>query len=129
MGLLDWFRKKSAADAEEKSPGGSTMIRHGEAKQGMPGMPEFSTLPYIKERERVYEQMFGPMDGVYDDTFPGLVPHIDVYVHPPGVAGRDFYTLVTGGMSDLRMKLPPDAVDKLPRRAEIIFYLHPDDEP
>ena len=105
MALFDWFRKKDAATTDEVSPGGSKYIRHGDMKQSMPGLTEFSTLPYIETREAAYQQMFGRYAVVYDDDFPGLVPHIDVYVHEPSV-GRDFYTLVTGGMSDLPMSCP-----------------------
>ena len=73
--------------------------------------------------------MFGRYALVYDDLFPGLNPHIDVYVHERGAGGRDFYTLVTGGMSDLPMQLPPDVPADLPRRAEIVFYLPPTEAP
>ncbi len=128
MALFDWFRKKEAANPDEVSPGGSKYIRHPDKKRSMPGLTEFSTLPYIEKREAAYEQMFGKYALVYDDEFPGLVPHIDVYVHEPSV-GRDFYTLVTGGMSDLPMKLPDGAPAGMPRRTEIVFYLPADQEP
>jgi suppressor of fused protein SUFU len=127
MSLFDWFRKKDAPSPAEISPGGSKYIRHGDKQQSMPGLTEFSTLPYIEKRESVYRQMFGEYALVYDDEFAGLVPHIDVYVHEPS-EGRDFYTLVTGGMSDLPMNVPDDA-PKAPRRTEIVFYLPPDQEP
>jgi Suppressor of fused protein (SUFU) len=127
MSLFDWFRKKDSASPAEISAGGSKYIRHADKKQSMPGLTEFSTLPYIEKREAAYQQMFGKYALVYDDEFPGLVPHIDVYVYEPSV-GRDFYTLVTGGMSDLPMNVPGD-VPKAPRRTEIVFYLPADQEP
>lgn len=130
MGIFDWFKKNKPYEAGETSPGGSKLVRHGEKKSSwMPGFPSFSTLPYLEKREAVYEQMFGQYTLVYDDLFPGLVPHIDVYVHEPGFQGRDFYTLVTGGMSDLPMTVPPDVPPEIPRRAEIVFYLPPDAAP
>src|SRR5262245_9254695 len=126
MGLFDWFRNLRPRAEGEVSPGGSKYIRHGEKKTPwMPGFPPVSTLPYLERRAAVYEQLFGKYALVYDDLFPGLVPHIDVYVHEPGFQGRDFYTLVTGGMSDMPMRLPADAPAELPRRAEIDFYLPP----
>jgi Suppressor of fused protein (SUFU) len=130
MGLFDWFRKQRPPAGGEVSPGGSKYIRHGERTASwMPGFPQFSTLPYLERREAVYEQMFGKCALVYDDLFPGLIPHIDVYVHEPGFQGRDFYTLVTGGMSDMPMTMPLDAPAEFPRRAEIVFYLPPSEAP
>jgi hypothetical protein len=50
-------------------------------------------------------------------------PHIDIHVIAPRPEkGRDYYTLVTDGMSDLRMKVPGD-VGETSGRAEIIAYL------
>src|SRR5262245_10701285 len=119
--FFDWFRKKPDPGGADISPGGSKMIRHGERTgPWMPAFPEFSTLPFVEQREAVYEQMFGKYALVYDDLFPGLIPHIDVYVHEPGHLSRDFYTLVTGGMSDLPMKVPPEAPPQIPRRTELV---------
>lgn len=123
MGFKDWFQRNKPSAPSEISPGGSKFIRHGEKERRMPGITSFSTLPFIEKRESVYRGMFGEYALVYDDEFPGLVPHIDVYVHEPGFNGRPFYTLVTGGMSDLPMTLPNDAPPSAPRRAEIVFYL------
>jgi hypothetical protein len=125
MPFFDWFRKKPPPD--DISPGGSKYIRHGDKSRSPPAFTEFSTLPLIVKREAVYRQMFGDYAGIYDDEFAGLVPHIDVYVHEPS-EGRDFYTLVTGGMSDLPMNVPDDA-PKAPRRTEIVFYLPADEAP
>ncbi len=60
-----------------------------------------STVTYIEERERVYDEIFGPSKMVYHEVLP-LVPHIDVYCRPPN-GKRDFFTFVTGGMSDIPM--------------------------
>lgn len=88
-----------------------------------------ATLDFIAQREAVYERLFGPYALVYDDANPISVPHIDVYVHEPGHGGRDYYTLVTGGMSDRAMPVPADAPPELPRRTELVFYLPGDEAP
>ena len=113
----------------EVTPGGSRVIRHGERRSPESKTSERSTLENIRKREAAYTAIFGPPALTYDDAHPVLVPHIDVYVHEPGFQGRDFYTLVTGGMSDFRMKLPEDAPPEMPTRIELIFYLPGDRSP
>src|ERR1044072_8556897 len=49
--------------------------------------------------------------------------HIDVQVFPPSPR-RNYYTLVTSGMSDLPMHVPPEAEDQ--RYAELMICLPPD---
>jgi hypothetical protein len=72
-------------------------------------------------REKVYRECFGDNWTVNRDS-PSQGPAIDVYVFEPGTqkSGRDFYTLVTGGMSDYPMKVPDGASF---RRAELILYV------
>ncbi len=113
----------------EITPGGSKVIRHGERSSPEFKLSERSTLENILKREAVYAAIFGPPVLTYDDVHPVLVPHIDVYVHEPGFQGRDFYTLVTGGMSDCPMKLPEDAPPEMPTRIELIFYLPGNQKP
>jgi hypothetical protein len=51
------------------------------------------------------------------------IPHIDIHVIPPSKqSGRNYFTLITSGMSDERMTLPK-GIDKQYARAEIIFYV------
>ena len=126
MGLRDWFRKP--APPPDVSPGGSRYVRHAD-ERAAPAVPGFSTLPFVERREAVYRRLFGPAVAVDDDQFPGTVPHIDVYVHEPGHQGRPFWTLVTGGMSDLPMTLPADAPPGVPVRAEVVLYLPADAPP
>jgi len=64
------------------------------------------------------------LDAYFREIAP-LVPHVDVYLFKPGYEGRDFCTLVTGGMSDIPMNAPPDIGHEF-RRAELVFYC---DEP
>ena len=84
------------------------------------GFSETSTLPFVELRERVYSQLFGECEGVSHELMP-LVPHIDVYVYKPN-SERPFYTLISGGMSDLPMNLNKD-VDPKCARAEVVLYV------
>ena len=121
MAMKDWFKRKSAPKTIGESKGGSRLIKYGDDETPKPemGMLEESTLEYIEERELIYDQFFGESDTVLHELIP-LIPHIDVYRFPPN-SERNFYTFVTGGMSDLPMNSPSDVgVDY--RRAEIIFY-------
>lgn len=113
----------------ENTPGDSEILRHGATKSPRYGFSEHSTLDNIAKREAEYVELFGADAVVYDDELPGMVPHIDVYVHRPGYCRREFYTLVTSGMSDLRMKLPEGAPRDMPARVELVFYLPPEREP
>lgn len=86
--------------------------------------------PNAVRRERVYKSFFGKKFTVDRDTDPDGPP-IDVHVFEPGhedekCGVRDFYTLVTSGLSDERMRVP-ETVDF--RRAELVLYVEePRDE-
>jgi hypothetical protein len=101
MGISKWLRKRDDAGA-------------------------FHVQGYAARREAVYEQFFGEPQTVSHEILP-LVPDIDVFVYPPGHAGRPFYTLATGGMSDMRMKLDR-GIDRSYARREIILYCDMPDE-
>ena len=58
----------------------------------MMGFPEQDPSAFCALREKVYEEFFGPPETVSHELLP-LVPHIDVFVYPPGHANRPFYTL------------------------------------
>jgi hypothetical protein len=77
-------------------------------------------------REKVYLQFFGKKWSVRRES-PPQDPPIDIYVFEPGEDPegneRDFYTLVTSGMSDSPMNVADDAPF---RRAELLLYV---DEP
>lgn len=72
----------------------------------------------LRRRETVYGQMFGQCSSVSHELLP-RDPHIDVYIFEPDFAGRPFYTLVTGGMSDVAMKVPPGSPFT---RVELVLY-------
>ncbi len=103
----------------ETTPGGSEILPYAAAKPPVSFPPEAMDRRR-KQRESVYEAFFGPCDFV--DHEVGLqAPHVDVYVYPAGYEGRDFVTLVTGGMSDLRLRVPRG--EKV-RRTELVVYVH-----
>ncbi len=121
MGFLN-RRKKPP----ERTPGGSEIIRStSKQPQEMFGFTEQDTSPYCELRERVYADLIGPYDTVSHEIMP-MVPHIDVYIHPP-TDKRPFYTLASGGMSDLPMQIPPH-VDRSYARREIILYCETPEE-
>jgi Suppressor of fused protein (SUFU) len=73
------------------------------------------------EREAIYGRIFGDvLEVIPGDTNES--PRIDVHVYGPGHAAREFYTLVTSGMSDRAMKPPPE-VGREGRRAELALYV------
>ena len=118
MGFPFWKNRQTS----EKSEGGSIIYRHGGNEFSKPtfGFPEESTLGFLEARETVYKKFFGSAKEVFHELIP-MVPHIDVYVYPTGYKSRDFFTLVTGGMSDMEMTLPTNATGAA-SRVELIFY-------
>jgi hypothetical protein len=81
----------------------------------------FSPDEYRTARQALYERLFGPIDKVFHSTDVRSI-HIDIYRFAPTPA-RPFWTLVSGGMSDLRqpaLEQPPDGVAP---RAELIMYV------
>ena len=114
--MNSWLDKKTAPD-------GTQIIRH-ETFERQIGIPDQSTVAFRRAREAAYNQLFGDALTVSHELLP-QIPHIDVYTfkrtfkRPEG--DQFVYPLVTGGMSDLPMTLPPQAKDS-PRRVELIFY-------
>lgn len=105
----------------EKSPAGNPILRYGKEAPPTPfGLLGEQTVEFTRTRESVYQKRFGEILSVSHEVFP-LVPHIDVYTFRRTIGGRQCHQLVTGGMSDLPMALPP-AASELPKRVELIFY-------
>lgn len=98
MGLFDRLFNK-----QERAASGSPIYRHGEGTPRPMGAPE-APVEWVAEREQFYGRFFGECQHVIHELLP-LIPHIDIYVYPPQ-SKRDFYTLITGGMSDCPMKTP-----------------------
>lgn len=119
MAMKDWFRRKPAPEQIGKSKGGSRMIKYSDQSKPEMGFLEESTLANTELRERIYTEIFGESDNVLHELLP-LIPHIDVYQFPPQ-GERNFFTYVTGGMSDLPMNAPEE-LGVAYRRAELVFY-------
>ena len=121
MSMKDWFRRKPGPETVGKSKGGSDLIKYGDGDPPKPeiGFLEESTLENTEHREHQYSEFFGESDVVLHEMLP-LIPHIGVYRFPP-TEKRDFFTYVTGGMSDLPMNAPPELGPDY-RRAELVFY-------
>jgi hypothetical protein len=73
--------------------------------------------PNLDRRSEGYDELFGESGDVYHEHAP-RVPHIDVHTYLPN-RDRPFFTLVTGGMSDLPMPGAPAGR----RRAELVLYV------
>ena len=96
------------------------MIEYSGAFENSPiGFAAESNGALVQQREDVYDKFFGDCETVLHEMIP-FVPHVDVYRFSPN-ASRDFYTYVTGGMSDLPMASPPEAGPGF-RRTELVFY-------
>jgi hypothetical protein len=76
-------------------------------------------------RSAAYRQIWGEPTSVIQGA-PADVPRIDVQVYAPRIDEngmyRDYYVLVTSGMSDLPMTFPPDATPPF-HRAELVMYV------
>lgn len=104
----------------EETPGGSTVYRHTEraADYGVVDGDE-QTIAAVDAHIARY---LGEVSGVWHEIISGLV-HIDVHVVPP-VGDRDFYSLVTSGMSALPMAVPEGG--GIPEFAELMVHLPAD---
>jgi hypothetical protein len=120
---MGWLRRLSGGE-QETAPGGDSIHRHDAARprpMGLPDVPPECT----QQREAFYRAHFGEPQCVLHEVH-GMQPHIDVYACAPSEAlGRDYYTFVTSGMSDLPMNLTD-----IPRkqraglgRAELLTYV------
>ncbi|HLY18803.1 MAG TPA: suppressor of fused domain protein [Bryobacteraceae bacterium] len=108
---------------DEQSPGGSTIHRYTSSQWARPqlGLRDELSLQFAAARERVYKALFGEAQSVFHEAIP-LLPHIDVHTYARSSPRGKVYALVTSGMSDLRMRVPPAAGKDAPRRVELIFY-------
>ncbi|MEM7312637.1 MAG: suppressor of fused domain protein [Planctomycetota bacterium] len=75
----------------------------------------------IKQRESHYTRFLGPLDQKIMHSTDHKEVHVDIYTFAPNV-DRDWYTLITGGMSDVRQAVPDDW--DISPRAEIMLYCH-----
>jgi hypothetical protein len=109
--FLTWLKtlKIPTGSLEPQRPSG--------ASKGADGASRFAAA-----REKAYPAFFGKKWMVRRES-PPQHPPIDVYVFEPGEDdfgnNRDFYTLVTSGMSNAAMSAP----DGVARRAELLLYV------
>ena len=106
-------------DEPELSPSGAPIYRHEEAAPFELASGDETTIAAVAEH---IERHLGPVSGVYHELISDKV-HLDVHVVPPS-ADFPFYTLVTSGMSDRPMAVPPEApADEAPPYAELCLLL------
>jgi len=74
----------------------------------------------IEQREAHYVRFFGPITEKVMHSTDTKPVHVDIYTYRP-TEERPFFTLITGGMSDVRQSVPADW--KIAPRAEIMLYV------
>lgn len=79
-----------------------------------------STSNLIAQREAHYVRFLGPLDQKVMHSTDIKPVHVDIYTFAP-TKERPFFTLITGGMSDIRQNIPADWQHISPR-AEIMLY-------
>jgi hypothetical protein len=84
--------------------------------------PAFGDEQTIQAISRHVGRYIGPVAHVFHEVVSDLV-HVDVHLVPPQ-SNRDFVTLVTSGMSERPMTLPPDC--DAPAFAELLLCLPTD---
>jgi len=75
----------------------------------------------IRVREAHYTKFLGPLDESIAHSTDVKDVHIDIYSFHPNNK-RPYWTLITGGMSDLPQKIPDDA-EGISSRTEIMIYV------
>lgn len=104
----------------ERSESGQPIYRHkGREREFEPAVGHSETIGQIEQH---IERHIGPIVNVYHELMSELV-HIDVHIVEP-TAERDYYTLVTSGMSDRPMNAPEGAEHL--RYAELVLGLPAD---
>ncbi|MGY8770553.1 MAG: suppressor of fused domain protein [Pirellulales bacterium] len=76
---------------------------------------------YLDAREAHYEKYLGAMDNQVMHSTDEKVPDVDIYQFSP-TEERPYWTLITGGMSDLPQPGWNQELDWAAPRAELIFY-------
>lgn len=105
---------------EDISRGGSEIYLHGEQEPFRPVRGDAELIDAVSAH---VQQHIGAVEIVYHELVSDAV-HVDIHVVPAG-DGRPFHTLVTSGMSQVPMNIPPAAPEFL-RYAELMLCLPPD---
>ncbi len=80
-----------------------------------------TTRKHIENREKYYEQRFGPMLDLVAHSTDKQPVHVDIYAVKPNPECA-YWTLVTSGMSDLPMTIPASVKGIAVPRIELIMY-------
>ena len=104
----------------ELSDSGNPIYRHKPREK--PFEPAHGDIQHIQLIERHIEKHLGEPELVFHEIISDLV-HIDIHIIPPRPE-RNFYTLVTTGMSARAMKVP-EGLEEL-SYAELLVSLPPD---
>jgi ribosomal protein L27 len=119
--MWNLFGNKAKETKQETSSGGSVLYRYNgkEWDPGQTGLQGADAIRFGTLRDEVYLRQFGDAKEVIHEM-PSFIPHVDVmeYFRVGWESGA--CTLVTSGMSDLRMNIPQEA--NAIRRVELIFY-------
>jgi hypothetical protein len=108
---------------EERARGGATIKHYGETAAPNTAPPQRPT--YFNDVLAHLEPILGPVETVYDEILSDQV-HLDVLVFAPS-GHRDFWTLVTCGMSTRPMAVPEGMDDPSScERAELVICLPAD---
>ena len=103
------------ADKEKVGP----VIEHTKAKSNMTSI---ANMDHMEELEAHIEKYIGPIGNVWHELVSDLT-HIDIFVVNP-TKERDYYTLITSGMSALPMNAPAEKTHI--KYAELLISLPPD---
>jgi hypothetical protein len=107
------------SDPNERSESGGPVYRH--APRNKPFKLAIGDGEQIAAINAHIEKHVGKPDSVFHEIISDLV-HIDVHIVKPAPK-RNFYTLITSGMSDLPMHVPPGCAEQ--RYAELMICLPP----
>jgi hypothetical protein len=77
----------------------------------------------MEAREAHYARFFGPLGPTVYHSNRRFNPHIDIYPYPPS-GQRDYWTLITGGMSDRAQRIPKIARGEISPFTEVVMYAH-----
>ncbi|MET0459953.1 MAG: suppressor of fused domain protein [Ilumatobacteraceae bacterium] len=107
----------------ERSGSGAPILRHEPVVRAL-RMPDLTRPDRRRGIEAHLDTFLGDSPMVWHEIVSDLV-HVDVYTWAP-TDERPWYTLVTLGMSDLPMTVPPELLAQgAPRRAELMLCLPP----
>jgi len=77
---------------------------------------------YLEARERHYQRFFGPITQKILHSTDVKAVHIDIYQFEP-TQDRQYWTLITSGMSDERQISLEDRAEHVSTRAEVLMYV------